>query len=107
MDKIKIPKQCLINVKNELNDAQDEISSLRRNRMVKTSNIKVSTLKKSKFCEETYEKNFELETHLNKTHDGIEKFDCKKCGKYFALKWRLDKHLINHEIKNRIEGHVH
>ena len=37
---------------------------------------------------------------MKETHDAVEKFECKTCGKHFALRWRLNKHLRNHENQN-------
>ena len=47
---------------------------------------------KCESCEETFAKNCDLESHVEKCHDSVEKFECIKCGKIFVLKWRLIKH---------------
>ena len=47
---------------------------------------------KCKFCDDMFDKNSELEEHIKKHHDSIEKFKCDQCGKSFVLEWRLGKH---------------
>ena len=51
---------------------------------------------KCKLCEETFDKNSDLEGHIKTCHDESEIHECEDCGKTFALKWRLRKHKENH-----------
>ena len=53
-------------------------------------------LAKCKLCENTFEKNSDLEIHL-KTHSEVEHFKCNKCEKVCYLEWRLKKHLEAHD----------
>ena len=36
-------------------------------------------------CEESFEKNFDLEAHVRRSHDSFEKFECDNCGKTFVF----------------------
>ena len=52
------------------------------------------------------DKNFklksDLEKHILQCHDSVKKFNCDKCGKTFALKWRLQKHQKIH-TENKLQ----
>ena len=52
--------------------------------------------KKCKDCSQTFARNCDLEHHLESCHDKEKKHECNFCGKRFHLKWRLNKHVINH-----------
>ena len=54
---------------------------------------------KCEHCDETFQLNWRLETHL-KTHKQSKKFECDKCGKVFLLKWRLEQHKKTHALTN-------
>ena len=47
-------------------------------------------------CDQTFDRNIDLEVHL-KTHDNQKLFKCEKCEQNFYLKWRLRKHQEGHE----------
>ena len=51
---------------------------------------------KCKLCEETFDKNSDLEVHIKTCHEESESHECEDCGKRFALQWRLRKHKENH-----------
>ena len=51
-------------------------------------------------CEETFQKNCDLESHVERCHDSVEKFECDQCGKIFVLNWRLKKHQDIHTNQN-------
>jgi uncharacterized C2H2 Zn-finger protein len=44
---------------------------------------------KCNLCEETFEQNSDLERHIEEEHEKNRKYECDKCGKTFALRWRL------------------
>ena len=51
---------------------------------------------KCESCDEIFEKNCDLEYHIERSHKFVEKFECEKCCKTFVLKWRFKKHQENH-----------
>ena len=55
---------------------------------------------KCKTCDEAFEKNCDLESHIEKSHGSVKKIECDKCGKEFVLKWRLKKHQDMHTNQN-------
>ena len=61
-----------------------------------------STTIKCKICTKIFSKNNELEAHIKSEHEEIEKFHCENCDLTFVLKWRLEKHKTMHteEAKN-------
>ena len=44
----------------------------------------------------TFEQNSDLERHIEEEHEKNRKYECYKCGKTFALRWRLGKHQESH-----------
>jgi hypothetical protein len=50
-------------------------------------------------CDETFDKNCELEAHME-VHAKQKEHECNQCGKLFYLKWRLKKHMEMHESKH-------
>ena len=64
-----------------------------------TPGIQTNDLPKSKFkckeCGKTFDKNCELENHLEE-HVDVQRFSCKTCSKEFFLNWRLQKHMKMH-----------
>ena len=48
-----------------------------------------------------------MEEHILAIHDSMEKFNCEKCGKGFALQWRLKKHQNIHTDKKRQKCHYY
>ena len=51
---------------------------------------------KCEHCEETFQLNWRLESHM-KIHKQAKTFECDKCEKVFVLKWRLEKHQKIHD----------
>lgn len=51
---------------------------------------------KCKLCENIFERYCDLEVHIKANHEANRKYECETCGKTFALRWRLRKHLANH-----------
>ena len=51
---------------------------------------------KCESCDQTFKKNCDLESHIERIHDLVEKFKCDKCDKCFVLNWRRDKHMKLH-----------
>ena len=60
---------------------------------------------KCKSCEEIFEKNSDLEDHIELKHEQKEKYECDKCDKTFVLKWRLTKHQRNHSSSKSKKCH--
>ena len=58
---------------------------------------------KCKSCEETFDKNSDLEMHMKTIHVSSESFNCGTCEKKFVLKWRLTKHQENHTVGTLIK----
>jgi hypothetical protein len=57
---------------------------------------------KCKSCEEKFERNSELEVHIKEKHELNGRYECDKCDKTFALRWRLGKHKEGHaSLKNK------
>ena len=51
---------------------------------------------KCKLCDNVFERNSDLEVHIKENHEANRKSECEICGKTFALRWRLRKHLSIH-----------
>ena len=68
-------------------------------------NLKVEHQKKKccTYCEETFEKTYELEKHLEMHKE--KEFECTTCGKRFQLEWRLKKHISSHDLKTLKQCH--
>ena len=107
MDKIKeelnSTKECLVNVKNELNVAKEEIKSLKKTQKVDIQDHdkkdhKVRSIK-CDLCDMVFSRNSDLELHLEIEHNKEKKFKCNKCEMSFVLNWRLQKHIDIHEEK--------
>ena len=62
---------------------------------------------KCKLCDEVFKKNSDLEMHIEQNHESAEIFDCNKCDKKFALKWRLKKHQDIHKNQNIKKCHYY
>ena len=58
-----------------------------------------------KLCDKAFSKNCELELHIKKEHDSPKALQCEVCDKTFVLKWRLDKHKMNHSRQKRKKCH--
>ena len=56
-------------------------------------------LRKCNICSKGFEKNVDLEKHIEKEHDKYEEFACDKCEHKFVLKWRFEKHKEVHAKK--------
>lgn len=101
-------KKYLSELQKELKDTKEEIKHLKsiknHNKNVPASSCSSTKSSKSnnsenslqkvkcKICEDTFDKNWELETHIKTNHDSVEKFECDQCSKRFVLEWRLKKH---------------
>ena len=51
-------------------------------------------------CENRFSMNHELEEHLLNAHKETKLFSCVQCNKNFVLKWRLTKHMREHQQLN-------
>ena len=60
---------------------------------------------KCNLCEETFEQNSDLERHIEEEHEKNRKYECDKCGKTFALRWRLGKHQESHASSKNKKCH--
>ena len=49
------------------------------------------------FCEKTFTKNFDLQQHV-RSHTGEKPFQCIVCGRGFAQKSNVKKHLQTHKV---------
>ena len=56
-------------------------------------------LRKCSICSDGFDKNIDLEKHIEKEHEGHEKLECDKCEQKFVLKWRFEKHKKFMQIK--------
>ena len=52
---------------------------------------------KCKSCEESFERNCDLEEHIAEKHEITGNYSCDKCEKVFVLKWRRNKHREGHD----------
>ena len=57
------------------------------------------------FCENSFVNNCELEDHIKSCHSEIKPFECDQCEKKFVLRWRMEKHRINHTDQNMKKCH--
>merc|ERR1712179_813766 len=93
----------LVNVKNELNVAKEEIKSLKKTQKVDIQDHDKKDHKvRSKKCDlydMVFSRNSDLELHLEIEHNKEKKFKCNKCEMSFVLNWRLQKHIVIHEEK--------
>ena len=60
---------------------------------------------KCKLCKNSFEKYSDLEIHIKAKHETYRKYECEPCGKTFALRWRLRKHLAIHTSSNTKKCH--
>ena len=51
---------------------------------------------KCKLCDESFNRNSDLESHIKLSHEDHEVFQCQQCDKCFVLNWRLQKHIKLH-----------
>lgn len=49
------------------------------------------------FCNKTFSKNFDLRQHI-RSHTGEKPFQCIVCGRAFAQKSNVKKHMITHKF---------
>ena len=120
-EELKLHKNELNDVKEELKNVKEEKEtektpilkpedvfnckicdlSLRSKKELKMHNQSKHTQRiKCDECDETFGKNCDLESHIEQSHDSVNKFECDKCGKNFVLQWRLKKHQDIHTNQN-------
>ena len=117
-------KKQLDEIHKELQNAKEEIKELKgiKNKKEETSALNCDRSRKSikfqkskkyehkikcKLCDDAFDRNSELETHIKNEHDSIEKFECDQCAKSFVLEWRLNKHQEIHKEPNTKRCHYY